>query len=159
MKKAVYLLTLLLSLGVVYSVYAQKEQKDDKEKKKKKVYKVPVYLGNTNIKDTAIPHYVFDSLLATKITARDSNGSAYQIHGYLFTYGERNLYEDSVGNLMWVTDLLSEYCYGDTMTSWLLGAITDRTKYGDTIYFDQIKTTSPEGKPVDGKPMRIVLTK
>ncbi len=160
MKRIASILSILLLTAGAWSLYAQVEGDDKKdEKKKKKEYRVPVYLGETSYRDTAIPQETFDSLLRQGLTAKDSAGISYDVQGFLFTFGERNLYEDSVGNLMWVTDLLSEYCYGDTMSSWLLSTITSRTKKGDTIYIDQIKVSSPEGKPFNGKWMKFVLTK
>jgi hypothetical protein len=81
------------------------------------------------------------------------------VNGFLLTYGERNLYEDSVGTLMVLTDLLTQPCDGDTLNTYVLDNITDRSKKGDTVYFDQITVTAPEGYNANGKPIRLILTK
>lgn len=143
----------LLSIGI------NMQAEDQKGKEKPKPKPVPVYLGQSAIDDGTIPEKMFDSLLKQGLTSKDSVGRAYRVDGFLFTYGERNLYEDSVGKLMILTDLLSEVCYGDTLRRDLLENITERSKAGDTVYFDQITVISPEGRGAIGKGMRLVLSK
>lgn len=131
----------------------------DKKKEKPKSKPIPVYLGKSNIDDGFISENLFDSLISQGLTSRDSAGKVYKVNGFLLTYGERNLYEDSVGNLMVLTDLLTQPCDGDTLNTYVLDNITDRSKKGDTVYFDQITVTAPEGYNANGKPMRLILTK
>ncbi|MGZ7142769.1 hypothetical protein ACXWOE_10135, partial [Streptococcus pyogenes] len=71
--------------------------------------------------------------------------TAARVAGFIFNYKERNIYEDSVGNIIPVTDLLMEYCPGDTLTPAISASIYQRTKRGDTAYFDDIRVVWPGG--------------
>jgi len=118
------------------------------------------YLGNSNYSEGFIPKRAFDSLLKQRITARDSNGNSYKVTGFTFSYGERNLYEDSIGNLMMLTDYFSEYCVGDTITPAIRYMLNDnRTKAGDTAYIESIKVILSEGRTLRTKGMKFILTK
>ena len=77
---------------------------------------VKAYLGRSDLNGGPISKQAFDSYLKQGLTARDSMGVAYRVDGFTFSYSERNLYEDSVGNLMILTDYLSEFCSGDTVS-------------------------------------------
>lgn len=148
---------MLLLLLVAAGLWAQTK---DKKEVKPKVHYVPVYLGHSGITDGSnVSKAVFDSLLKQGLVAKDTGSTNYKVDGFAFTYAERNLYEDSVGKLMWVTDFLTEYCYGDTLTAFLLNNITERSKGGDTVYFDQLTLKTPEGRGALGKGIRLVLTK
>jgi hypothetical protein len=156
MKRKLNFVVVLLSL-VSISLWAQTK---DKKTVKPAVKRIPVYLGHSVITDESkVSENAFDSLLRQGLTSRDSAGLNYKVDGFAFTYGERNLYEDSVGNLMWLTDHLVEYCYGDTLSTFLLNNITERSKPGDTVYIDQITVRSPDGKGAYGQAMRLILTK
>jgi hypothetical protein len=151
-------LVLLLFLLVAAGLWAQ--TKDKKSVKAPKVYHVPVYLGHSGVTDgSKLSKHLFDSLLLQGLVARDTANVNYTVDGFAFTYAERNLYEDSVGQLMWMTDFLTEYCYGDTLSTFLQGNITGRSKAGDTVYFDNITLKNPVGKGAIGRPIRLVLTK
>lgn len=144
-----------LALLAVTGVIAQ-EKKAEKPKPKP----VPVYLGKSNYRDTTISERKFDELLREGLTSRDSLGNEYRVLSYLLTYGERNLYEDSVGNLMMLTDLLTHPCdSGAKPPGFLLQNIIERSKPGDTVYFDQVTVKAPEGYNANGKSLRLVLTK
>lgn len=135
---------------------------DGKTPDKKELPKIkytPVYLGHSNLDGGNVTKRVFDSLLKQGVTSRDSAGRNFKVTGFAFSYAERNLYEDSVGTLMILTDYLTEYCFGDTLSSFLLQNITDRSKSGDTVYFDQLSLISPEGTGANGKYMKFVLVK
>lgn len=150
-------LVLLLLLLVAAGLWAQTK---DKKAVKPKVYHVPVYLGRSGVTDgSKLSKHLFDSLLLQGLVARDTTNTNYTVDGFAFTYAERNLYEDSVGQLMWLTDFLTEYCYGDTLSTFLQGNITGRSKPGDTVYFDNITLRNSEGKGASGRPIRLVLTK
>lgn len=155
MNKKLKFVVVLLSL-VSVTVWAQTK---DKKTDKPPVKRIPVYLGRSSVSDGKVSKKTFDSLLKQGLTSRDSLGAPYSVDGFALTYGERNLYEDSVGNLMWVTDHLVEYCLGDSLTTFLLNNITERSKPGDTVYFDQITVRSAAGKATPGKAIRLVLTK
>lgn len=136
-------------------------QKDTSGKTPHKPPTYPVFLGKSNISgpDLKLSKKEFDALMRQGLTAKDSSGLSMQFHGFMFTYGERNLYEDSVGNLIIVTDLLSEYCPGDTLTRNISTNLFERTKAGDTAYIDDIQLVDVKGKSKLGRSMRIVLTK
>lgn len=157
MKRTYHILILLFALVALHAIAQTKDK--DKDKKEQKPKPIPVYLGNTNLDDGKISVSEFNKLIKQGLTSKDSLGRPYRVDGFLLTYAERNLYEDSVGKLMWVTDFLSEICYGDSLSTFLKQNITERSKPGDTVYFDQITVISPEGKGTHGKGMRFALTK
>lgn len=118
------------------------------------------YFGRSTATGGKIAKPVFDSLLRQGISARDSSGYEYTILGFYFGYGERKLYEDAVGNLVVLTDYLSEYCPGDTLTPAVMLNIFHKTKPGDTAYFDNIKVASRDGRrQFVAKSMMFILTK
>ncbi|MBS1783410.1 MAG: hypothetical protein JSS78_10115 [Bacteroidetes bacterium] len=116
-------------------------------------------LGKRCQRDGKISKTSFDSLLKEGIIAKDSAGKTYAVDGFSFSYGERNLYEDSIGKLIILTDFLTEFCIGDTITPAVRNNIFYKTKAGDTAYFDQIKIVLPDGRKQMVKPLRYVLTK
>lgn len=152
------LLAGLLAL-VSMSVLAQNKEGEEKKPAKPKVIPVPVYLGNSDITGGPVKKAVFDSLLRQGLTSHDFLGRIYKVNGFIFTYGERMLYEDSVGNPLIITDNLEQYCYGDTLTTFLINNITDRSKGGDTVYFDRITLLSEDGGGAQGAPIKLVLTR
>jgi len=127
-----------------------------------------VYLGNSSYKGGPIRKDDFNKLLKQGLTAHDSLGNKYKVIGFEFSYGEKSLYEDSIGNNIVVTDYLTEYCYGDTLTAGIAASIYDRTKAGDSAYFDKIKVlkyinnsneTVPAGDATLGISMKFALTR
>lgn len=135
------------------------DQKADTGKKKKIV---PLYLGNSTEtgKILTMPEAQFDALMQQGIHGMDSAGNRYAVVNFLFGYGERALYEDSIGNLMVMTDYISDYCDGDTLNIvFQRNRIYDRTKGGDTVYFDEIRMRAADGSAVEGRPMRVALTR
>jgi hypothetical protein len=148
-------IVVILAALCVTTVWAQTKE----TKKVVKPKPIPVYLGSTNKSDGKISKKEFDDAIKQGLISRDSTGRAYRVDGFLLTYAERNLYEDSVGNPLILTDFLSEVCYGDSLNTFLKNNITERSKQGDTVYFDQISVISPEGQNLKGKSMRFVLTK
>lgn len=150
----------------VVSLWAQPKARydsgngDDKAKDttKPKKKKLPVFLGNSNISGGDISKHVFDSLLKQGLTAKDTAGFISKVTGFMFTYAELKLYEDEVGKLIWLMDYQSEYCEGDTINKNIASSIYDRTKVGDTVYFDQALVLDPRGGSYEGKPMRFQIT-
>lgn len=117
------------------------------------------YLGAPAFKGGNISKRVFDSLLHLGVRATDSMGKKYPVSGFDFSYSERNLYEDSVGNLMYVNDYFTEYCAGDTITRAISKNIYYKTKPGDTAYFDNIKVWE-KGRTIPTKHgMKFILTR
>jgi hypothetical protein len=159
MKRITSYSLLCLCALISINVWAQTKKGEEKKATKPKVVYIPVYLGNSDLSGGKISKAVFDSLLKQGITSRDSVGRRFTIDGFIFNYGERVLYEDSVGNPLVITDNLEQYCYGDSLTTFLKNNISERSKAGDTAYFDRINVKAPEGWLGNGKPMKFVITK
>lgn len=152
MKKCVFFLMLLLTC-----VGGMQAQKASKVAEKPKV--VIPYLGNSSYSGGLIPKTTFDALLKQGITAKDSIGNTYKVSEFMFSYAERNLYEDSVGNLMYLTDFFAERCLGDTVNLGISRNIYYKTKPGDTAYIDNIKVIDGGKQLFTKSGMRFILTK
>lgn len=156
-----------LCMVATLSLVAQSQKKDAKADEKAKDGKaakpkpkpIPVYLGKSDYYTGKITKQVFDSLLKQGLTSRDSAGRAFKVTGFTFSYAERSLYEDSVGNPMILTDYHSEYCFGDTLTPFLKANMPERSKPGDTVYVDQISLVAPEGYNANGRSIKLVIVK
>lgn len=121
--------------------------------------RIPVYFGSSNIMSGNVTKKQFDEWMPQGLMSKDSVGKVYKVDGFTMSYAERNLYEDSVGNLIYMTDLFSDNFRGDTLNTFWMRELKQRTKAGDTVYFDQITVRSPEGAGEHGKSMRIVIVK
>jgi hypothetical protein len=95
-------------------------------------------------------------------------GYKYKVMGFDFNYAERQLYEDSAGNLKIMTDFSFEYCPGDTITRNIASSIYQRTKPGDTIFIDRVMvaryTSKTNKNQVDtnviaARAMKCIITK
>jgi hypothetical protein len=139
-----------------------KAVKDTTATAKKKALRPVVYLGHSNYSGGPITLQHFDSLMRQGISAKDEKGTAYKIIGFNFNYYERMFftYEDSAGNPIVQTDISTEYCPGDTVTSNITNSIYTRIKNGDTVYIDRILLEKTIGKDIDtilGKEVKCVL--
>lgn len=143
------------------TLWAQNVKSVGEQDKKPVAKGLPVYtyLGTSNLKSGLVSKETFDSLLKQGIRATDSTGTVYKINSFNFNYAERNLYEDSVGNLMIIPDYMLEHCFGDTITKDIAASIYQRTKAGDTAYFDQVIVTRPNGTAAQSTSMKFVITK
>jgi hypothetical protein len=174
MNRIVNILLLVLFMAVGVNLLAQKVAKgktDNKQPGKdaaggKKIFLPPVYLGHSDYKGGTIKKEKFDELLKQGLTSHDSLGNRYRVVGFQFSYAERNIYEDSLGNLQAMMDYAYEYCPGDTITSNISASIYDRTKPGDTIYFDRISVvrlqknaTQPDDQAIAGRAMKFAIIK
>ena len=161
MKKRIALLSIAAIVALSYNLHAQKTKKDDQKTivAGSSLPKVRAYLGTSTYLGGLITKQEFDRYLKQGIKAKDSIGNSYRVESFTFSYGERNLYEDSVGNLMTLTDYVSEFCPGDTVTTAVTNNIYYKTKPGDTAYFENIKVVMPDGGRIVTKGMRFVLTK
>jgi hypothetical protein len=158
--KRIIFFSCVLVLAFGYNLSAQKVKKDnEKPKEATAVPKIRAYLGTSDYSGGLISKRDFDKYLKQGLTAKDSLGNLYQVNGFMFSYGERNLYEDSLGNLMVLTDYLMEWCPGDTVSPAIANNIFDKTKPGDTAYIDQIRVLLPTGKETSPKGLRFILTK
>ena len=151
----------MLTLGALLalSVAADEEKKDDK--KKIKIIPIPVYLGNSTIDSGLISKPLFDSLLRQGLTARDSGGRVFNVKSFMFTFCERNLYEDSAGNPIILTDYLSEYCFDNKLKDYQLQALLERRKWGDTVIFEKIMLEAADSTKAQGfgKAMKLIISK
>ncbi|OSZ78305.1 hypothetical protein CAP35_08600 [Chitinophagaceae bacterium IBVUCB1] len=161
--KSKWILT-VVCMAATFSLIAQSQNKDgkggdDKAKTKPKPKPIPVYLGKSNRDGGLMPYRQFNELVAQGLTSKDSAGKVFTVTSFMLNYGERNLYEDSVGNPLIVTDYMAQMCEGDTLATFLKNSLTERTKPGDTVYFEMIYVKAPEGYAAHGKTMKFVLTK
>lgn len=122
----------------------------------KKLPEAAVFLGTTTLDGGVIPDAIFDSLARMPITARAKDGSVAQVVGYTLTFAERTLAEDSAGNPILSVDYFSEICTGDTLNTVLKNNIFDRTKPGDTVWYDRIQVATAAGQ-TGGKTMKFVI--
>lgn len=79
----------------------------------------------------------------------------------MFTFCERVLYEDSVGNPFITTDYLSEFTFDSKLKDYQLNALLDRTKKGDTVIFEQIKLEAADTTKAAayGKAFRLIISR
>ena len=154
----VYSLAICLGMLTLYQAVAQRSKKPKPAVKSTPVKNLPVVdivLGRTSLSQGTLPKRMFDSLAKQRIIA--SAGGTIQ--GFTFTYAEHNLYEDSVGNPLPLTDYLVEYCMGDTLTQGIKSTLFDRSKPGDTAFFSEIKVLLPGGQQATGKPMKFAISR
>lgn len=157
MKKV--LVGLGLYAAVVAPVCAQKPASKTSAPKKPAGPVANAYLGASALTGGMLSKKAFDSLIRQGIDAKDlSGGGAVPVLGFQLTYAERGMYEDSVGNPLLMTDYLTEYCFGDTLSGNLRLLLPDRTKPGDTVFVDNIKVRV-KGTEGLAKSMRFVLTR
>ena len=175
MRRITYILLLVCVSVLTTATFAQ-QPKGKTDKNNPAVKSEPprghylpfVYLGSSNYRGGPIRKSEFDNLLKQGLTARDTFGNRYRVLGFEFSYGEKSLYEDSVGNSIVLTDYLTEFCPGDTVTPAVSSSIYDRTKAGDSVYFDGIKVlkyignskeTVPQADATLGMGMKFVITR
>ncbi len=137
----VLLFGLFLSIGFNATAQKQKKGKSDtavSKTKPKKFYVPQVYLGDSKQVSGSMAKDELSRLMREGLSAHDSLGNAYTVTGFMFGYSERMLYEDSVGNLVVMTDYLSDYCPGNKLPESVSSSIYDRMKAGDTVHFNQV---------------------
>lgn len=152
--------SLLLSAGIILlftAAFAQQKTPKAKPALQQKPV-MEVALGRSGSHNGGvIPRKDFAALVREGIRIKDPQGAF--IEGFSFTYGERNLYEDSAGNDMLITEYLTEYCMGDTLTAVIRDTVAARVKPGDTAYYDDIHIRLANGKAALGKSMKFVITR
>lgn len=160
-KKAILVIGSLALFGVALAQSKGKKLSADEQKNEKAgVFKKPVLevlLGTSELAGGEISKQDFDRLAPQGIRLKSADGAT--IEGFSFTYAERNLYEDSAANPIILTDLLTEYCMGDSLSPIISQTISSRTKAGDTATFNDIHIRMANGKPALGKPMQFVITR
>lgn len=122
-----------------------------------KVPKIPVFLGKSELSGGEISKRDFDKIAQDGIRIKGNDSAT--ILGFTFTYAERNLYEDSAANPIILTDFLTEYCFGDSLSSVIKRTIPYHTKPGDTATYDDIRIRLHNGKLGIGQPMKFVISR
>lgn len=151
------LLPATIALAVTIG-YAQNKPDKPKAPAQQAPPRLEVLLGDAGSRSGGpITKEEFDSLAPQGIRLKEPNGAF--IEGFTFTYGERHLYEDSVGNDKLVTEYLSEYCFGDSLSAIISKTLPYRTKPGDTAYYDGIHVRLPDGRSATAKPMKFVIVR
>jgi len=170
---------------IAVGLSAQQKAKADKQTAQGGKVLVPtVYLGNSEYRSGAIQKNVFIDLMKQGLKAHGAKGEKYSVTGFDFSYAEQKLYEDSMGKVVLMIDMSSEYCPGDTLQSDIAYApnmlksvylndsadipkgLYDRVKPGDTLYFDHIKVTETKKNAsmsdtatIAGKGMKFYIVK
>lgn len=99
----------------------------------------------------------FNRRVEEGLKVADAHYSGAVFEGFDFTYLERNIYEDSVGNLIPVVDALTERCPGDTFTTVAKNAMRYRAKNGDTALFNNMRMRLPDGRLGIGREFKVVI--
>lgn len=135
MKK--YALPVML-LGMVLAFSLVQGQQQKPQQKKKIVHKGKAFLADGKTATGTISKAAFDSLIALPLTARDTVGREHKVLNFSFSYVERGLYEDSTGKLKIMTDYYATESEKGVLPEFWLKNIRERSKAGDTAYFDEI---------------------
>lgn len=161
MKRGAYIVLLLLAGAAVAAYADEKDQDKDAKKKKAEPPVVPVYVAGTDISTASMKVQLFDSLIQKGFAGRDSNGKAYDVKQFMFTYCERNLYEDSVGNPLILTDYLSEYAMDSKFNPYQLASLRSHAKPGDTLIIEKIKLEAADSTKAGayGVPLKLYLVR
>ncbi len=144
MDRSVKVILFIFLLAVGFHLLAQQKSNgkaanaEQSPSNSKKALFPTVYLGRSEFKGGAISKAEFDRLLKQGLTSSDSLGNKYKVVDFDFNYIERELFEDSIGNMKVMTEILYEHCKGDTITRNISSGIYDRSKPGDTVYIDQV---------------------
>ncbi len=162
------LLAVLAITGLnLWAQQVSKGKTDGQADATRKMLLPTVYLGKSEFHGGVIKKEDFNRYLKQGLTSHDSMGNKYKVVSFEFNYVERELFEDSVGNLKVMTEDLFEFCKGDTITSNVAGSIYDRVKAGDTVYIDRVlvaKYLNKNMKSIDtiaigARGMKCVITK
>jgi hypothetical protein len=152
---SIFLLILIVVVGT--GISAQEKGKGKAANDYERVHMPNVYLGRSEKRGGPMQKGAFTDLMKQGLTAHDSLGNHYKVVGFDFSYAEQKLYEDSLGNMVMMTDLSAEYCPGDTLaadiaynihmlksayltdSADLPKGLYERVKPGDTLYFDHVR--------------------
>ncbi len=170
MKRTFGMVMGIMLLFFTVTMWAQKKKKPapakttGKTEKKVTAYKayttpIAVYLGHSNVGAGIVAKQVFDSLMKQGLWGRDSSNVEYKVTSFNFTYAERNVYEDSTGNSIILSDYMIEHCDGDTVSATIAASLYQRTKAGDTVYIDQVALLRSDSVGAMGKSLKVVIGK
>lgn len=156
MKRYTLATALQLTAGVCAFAQGRADEKAAQSAAQKKAPPAAVFLGSSEQAGGVIPDQLFDSLGRLPLTARDKDGKPAQVLAFTVTFAERTLAEDSAGNPLVAVDVFSEKCTGDTLSTVLRNNLFDRTKPGDTVWYEHIRVSTAAGE-TGGKPMKFVI--
>lgn len=164
--KTIHLFVFFLLLGccvLTTTADAQKKQVQKKTVKSKTAASgktavlLNVTLGKSAIADSVMTPEEFNRRVQEGLKVANPEFPNALVNGFDFTYMERNIYEDSVGNFIQVVDVLTERCPGDTFTAVAKSAMRYRAKAGDTALFNNMQLLLPDGRTGIGREFKIVL--
>ncbi len=142
MRKYVFPVIIIALAGAFSLAQAQQRKAQPSLQKaeppKKITHKGKAFLSDGKTSSGTINKRVFDSLIAYPLVAKDTLGREHQVIGYTFSYSERGLYEDSTGKLRIMADFYSTASENGKLPDFWLQNIRERSKGGDTAYFDQV---------------------
>lgn len=151
----------VLVVGVVFAFSMARAQQQKQPQKKKIVHKGKAFLadGKTGA-GTTVSKAAFDSLIAYPLIARDTQGIDHKVLNFSFSYAERGLFEDSTGKLKIMTDYYATESEKGKLPEFWLKSIRERSKGGDTAYFDLIISNYTDtGKSYFyAEPIKLVIT-
>lgn len=153
-----YVLPVLVAGILLAGSLVQAQQKSPQ--KKKIVHKGKACLADGKTAAGTISKAAFDSLMAYPLIARDTQGREHKVISYSFSYAERGLFEDSTGKLKIMTDYYAIESERGTLPEFWLKNIKERSKGGDTAYFDLILSNYTDtGKSFFyAEPFKLVIT-
>lgn len=157
MKK--YALPVVL-LGMVLAFSLVQGQQQKPQQKKKIIHKGKAFLADGRTATGTISKAAFDSLLAFPLIAKDTLGREHKVLNFSFGYAERGLFEDSTGKLKIMTDYFATESEHGTLPEFWLKNIRERSKAGDTAYFDEVISNYTDTGKVFfyAEPLKLVIT-
>ncbi len=120
-------------------------------------YMFTSYLGCAEMQSSFVPKNTFDSLVASRLCAKDSTKNMFPIQSFEITYAERGLYQDSSGLPIIFTDYSTVQCVNDTIPKRWVSLFKERSYKGDTVYFDNVKVLGSDNKSHPCKGLKIVI--
>lgn len=153
MKKNFFLILIAIVVSALWT-FAQEAHKV--------VYSGKSYMGDKQTQSGTITKDQFDKLIKMPLIAIDNNGKEWRVTDFTFTYAERALYQDTLGNPLITTDYFTTSCPDGKLGDDWIKNITERSKVGDTAYFDRITTvdsTSSRPRLFITEPIKLVIIK
>lgn len=155
MRYTTKVLFLTLATSMLYPAFAQQKKGDKTKKETKLPSRVPVTFGGT-LADSSITKKRLLELSGKPLSVALPGA---RVDHFYFSMTQRNLYEDSVGNLIILAEPFTELCMGDTIPQYLRENLAIHGKPGDTAWVEAIKIRTAEGKILDGRTMKLTLIK
>ncbi len=99
-------------------------------------------------------------MIAYPLIAKDTQGVEHRVINFSFGYAERGLFEDSTGKLKIMTDYYATESEQGKLPEFWIKNIRERSKAGDTAYFDLIMANYTDtGKSYFyAEPIKLLIT-